>query len=88
MGLEKTETYYYDFMKETKEYVFTMRRTGEEYRYKFSLQHKSNLGIVPQHKIGIYSKDRTAEYKEKYPDKNIVKVSEEYKVECKIDKLP
>lgn len=87
-GAGKCRDLYYDFMKETKEYVFTMRSTGEEYRYKFSLQYKSGLGVVPQHKIGIYSKDRTVEYKEKYPDKNIVKVSEEYKVECKIDKLP
>lgn len=50
--------------------------------YKFALHYKSKVGVKPQAKIGTYYIDRTKEYKEKYPDKNILKVTEEQKVKC------
>jgi len=73
----------FSFINPTKEYEFSDRKTdGEKQLYTFSLQYKSDIGVIPQHKIGIYSIDRTTEYKAKYPKKNISRVLEEYKVEC------
>lgn len=73
----------YKFIEETQEYEFTVKPSEEvKYRYKFSLESKSDVGVKPQHKIGTYYIDRTKEYQEKYPDKNISKVTEEQKVEC------
>lgn len=78
----------YKFIDETQEYEFTVKTSeAVAYRYKFSLESKTDVGVKPQHKIGTYYIDRTKEYQEKYPDKNISKVIEEQKVECIYNEL-
>lgn len=73
----------FSFVNLTKEYEFSDKKTDKKKQlYTFSLQSKSDIGIIPQHKIGIYYIDRTTEYRAKYPERNISKVLEEYKVEC------
>lgn len=72
----------YKFLEETQSYEFTEKSGEKKYLYTFTLKTKSDVGIIPQHKVGIYATDRTKEYQEKYPDKNIYKVIEEQEVEC------
>lgn len=80
--VNKSKYTIYKFIKETQDYEFTLKSGEEKYLYKFTLQHKSDVGVNPQHKIGTYAIDKTKEYQEKYPDKNIQKVTEEQIVEC------
>lgn len=86
-GNAKEKSTIYRFIKETQEYEFTTKSGVEKYQYKFSLQSKSDIGVKPQQKSGTYSIDRTKEYQEKYPDKNIKKVIEEQKVKCIYNEL-
>lgn len=86
-GNAKEKSTIYRFIKETQEYEFTTKSGEEKYLYKFSLQSKSDVGVKPQQKSGTYSIDRTKEYQEKYPDKNIKKVIEEQKVKCVYNEL-
>jgi hypothetical protein len=72
----------YKFINETQDYEFIVKLSEERYLYKFTLHYKSDVGVKPQHKIGTYYIDRTKEYQEKYPDKNILEVKEEQSVEC------
>jgi hypothetical protein len=74
----------FSFINLTKEYEFSDRKTDSEKQlYTFSIQYKSDIGVYPQHKIGTYYIDRTTEYRAKYPEKNISRILEEYKVECR-----
>jgi len=74
----------YRFIKNTREYEFTPKKNDEEqYLYKFEPLFMSEVGSVgSQHKIGIYYVDKTQEYKKKFPNRNVTKVTEEQKVEC------
>lgn len=77
------ETIHFSFNDSTKQYEFSKWGTAnEKHSYTFFLQDKSDVGVTTQYKKGIYSTDRTKEYQEKYPDKSIIKVVEEYSVSC------
>lgn len=73
----------YRFIKETQHYEFSLVKPRErKYLYQFDLHFKSPVGIMPQHKIGSFCIDKTKEYQEKYPDKNVWRVTEQQYVEC------
>lgn len=77
----------FNYSKLNKEYVFSDSQNKDvKLAYSFCLLFVSNVGIIPQHKRGIFWIDRTKEYQDKYPDKNIRKITEEYRVECWYDK--
>lgn len=78
-----SKTTHYKFIKETQDYEFSLEKPlDRKYLYKFTLHYESDMGIMPYHKIGSYSVDKTKEYQEKYPDKNVWRVTEQQYVEC------